>query len=178
MLPWFQRHSEKLPFIFGLGEGLAYLFAILFLFGLLQGTATVPALTLAVFAIVAYKRPLSWQLTVAVVLALSTDVLSAKPLAYSIGTLGAGLLATQGLVDSEGSRWDAGHLVFSVVAVLGGFGFDLIRGLVLPGFSTPAFLSIIGTLGLTVLAVGVGAGLRFAATLAHPQTPSLARRMG
>lgn len=152
------------PLLFGAAEGLVAMVAVGFALGLAGRAAAVPAWPVLLWAALAFHRSLRYQVTAAVVLGVGTDFLSGGAFGAGIGAL-AGALAVANIFDSPiDERWSAGHAVFALAAVGGGW----LTGLLLaaagpPGFGpAPGFGPLALSVAVIVFAVFVGVLLHVA----------------
>ncbi|MDK2970616.1 MAG: hypothetical protein PWP23_371 [Candidatus Sumerlaeota bacterium] len=165
------------PVLSALGEGLAVSGLLLLVLGF-AGTLTSHLLATALlWGLLAYQRPLAYQIVLAAVLTLCGDVASGRLLGAGLPLLGAALLAANLFTDEGGTeRWQSGHALFAVVACVASWGAALIAGITRPELFGPpeSFLALLASL----LVIAVAAGLLFCRAVwksRRRREPSLAR---
>lgn len=154
------RHQH--PMFAGIAEGLASAVALLVVLGISQQLWSIASWGLLVWAALAYRRRLPYQMSSALVLALVQDVASGHRFGISLVSFAVALLAANLWKRGAEQRWRPGHALFALVAIGGGwigaFAASLLFNGADPGLPS---LAIIGGTFVVFLA---GSAIAFVAT--------------
>jgi hypothetical protein len=162
-------------------HGLAAAVGLLAAWGLLGSVVTMLLMPALLWALLGYRRPLSYQAIILVVLCVSADLGSGRLLGASLPAGAAALLAGNLMPRlADETRWAPGHAVFALLAVTAWWGATGFGGWLRPALAGPpaGVLSLLASWGLVLLgAAGVAAGQVVQAVRAgQRREPSLAGR--
>lgn len=171
---WLALRRREFPVLVGAAEALAAGAVLLVAAGFAGRAAVVPAWGLIVWAALSGGRALRYQVAAAVALGMMLDLGAGTGLGAGAGMLGGGLLAAN-LAVPRAERWNAGHVLFLLAAIAGGWIATLAFGFLgANGFhGRPSAATMVATLAVLVplLAGGFALGRLFDAINARHREP-------
>ncbi|MBX3727840.1 MAG: hypothetical protein KF858_01545 [Candidatus Sumerlaeia bacterium] len=162
-------------------HGLTAAAGLLVAWGLLGSVVPALLVPVLVWAALAYRRPLAYQVILLVIICLIADVGSGRLLGASLPA-GAAALLVGGLMPrpADESRWAPGHALFALLAVTVWWGATGLAGWLRPALVGPpaGVLSLVASWGLIAVAAAVVAAGRMvqAVRAGQRREPTLAGR--